>query len=585
MRGRAARGWAAIILIPILLVGISLYAKDLTMTEWNRVVKYHSPYLYDLPPGKVSAPLSSQVVVIVGDGLRVDMSKQLSSYNRLRQLGADMIATTGQPSLSDPGAAVIASGTYQELHGVTTNWYEGLLKVDSIVAAAKRAGLRTGVAGGKGYQQLHGSNIDVGKFFDWYDTDPTRYDNDVEKASKELLAMDPKVNFFFVHYSATDNMAHEYGGVSKEYTKAAQDIDKHIQNFLASVDLTKTTVILTADHGHIDTGGHGGWESVVTHVPLVMAGPGIKPGKYGTVGQGDIAPTVAALLGAPIPEHATGRVLDETLNATDEIMASILLKEAEQKQAFYTKYLATLGAAAGSSKAADDHLKAAQGAAATKNWKTAISEAKAERTAFAVAASGARTGKLQGERAGRLPAVAALIVVPALLLWLLGRKRSLGVAIGAAVAYFVVYNLLFFGVHHYALSLSSFNEESLIQAYFNQRMLEAAVSVLLAAAVYGVVEGRSGAGGLELASGGALVSGLVWYGLLLQVLLMVYLYGLKFDWMIPDLKIGFKFYLDMLQMVATGLAAVAVPLVAVGAGLVGRATAARGGEKTWGRLT
>ncbi len=576
MRGRALKEWAVIILIPILLVGISLYAKNLTMQEWNRVVKYSSQYLYSLPPGKVSPPLSSQVVVIVVDGLRVDMSKQMSSYNRLRQAGADLIATTGQPSLSDPGAAVIASGTYQEIHGVTTNWYEGLLKVDSIVAAAKRAGLRTGVAGGKGYQQLHGTNIDVGKFFDWYDTDPLRYDNDVEKASKELLAMDPKVNFFFVHYSETDNEAHAHGGVSKEYTQAAQNIDKHIQNFLAQVDLTKTTVIMTADHGHIDTGGHGGWETIVTQVPLVMAGPGIKPGKYGTVGQGDIAPTVAALLGAPIPEHATGRVLDETLNTSDEVLASILLKEAEQKQAFYAKYLATVGATAGAGKAADDHLKAAQTAASTKNWKSTITEAQAGRSAYALAASGARTAKLARERTGRLPSVLALVLVPGALLWFLGRKRGLAAAIGSALVYFVVYNLLFFGVHHYAFSLSSFNEESMIQSYFNQRMLEAAVSVIVAAVVYGVVAGRSGAGGLELASGGAVVSGLVWYGLLLQVLVMAYLYGLKFDWMIPDLKIGFKFYLDMLQMVATGLAAVAVPLVAVGAGLVGRASAARG---------
>ena len=578
MRGRALKEWAVVILIPVLLVGISLYAQKLTMVEWDKVVKYQSPYLYSLPPGKTSPPLSSQVVVVVVDGLRVDMSRQLSSYNKLRQLGAGFTATTGQPSLSDPGAAVIASGTYHEIHGVTTNWYEGLLKVDSIVAAAKRAGLRTGVAGGKGYQQLHGSNIDVGKFFDWYDADPQRYDSDVEKASKELAAADPKVNFFFVHYSATDNEAHAHGGVSPEYTKAAQDIDKHILNFLTSIDLTKTTVILTADHGHIDTGGHGGWESVVTQVPLVMAGPGIRPGRYGTVGQGDIAPTVAALLGAPIPAHATGRVLDEALNGSDEVMASILAKEAEQKQAFYSMYLKTVGGAESLKAAADDNVKAAKAALTAKNWKSAIAGSQAARSSLTLAAGKARLDKLQGERKGRALSTILMVLVPGLLLWLAARKRNFGAALAAAATYFVVYNLMFFGLHHYLLSLSSFNEEGLIKAYFNQRMIEAAVSALVAAVVYGVLAGRRGATGLQLASGGAVVSGLVWYGLFLQVLLMVYAYGLKFDWMLPDLELGFKFYLDMLQMVATGLAAVAVPLVAVGAGAIGRATTARSGR-------
>jgi predicted AlkP superfamily pyrophosphatase or phosphodiesterase len=50
-------------------------------------------------------------------------------------------------------------------------------------------------------------------------------------------------------------------------------------------------------------------------VPIILMGPGIRPGKYGQqVTPADIAPTLAALCGVPLPQ-AEGRVLSEALDA------------------------------------------------------------------------------------------------------------------------------------------------------------------------------------------------------------------------------------------------------------------------------
>ncbi|MCH8913308.1 MAG: alkaline phosphatase family protein [Planctomycetes bacterium] len=60
--------------------------------------------------------------------------------------------------------------------------------------------------------------------------------------------------------------------------------------------------------------GHGSAHSYNTHVPLLLFGRGIKPGKRDTpAAPTDIAPTLARLLGIPKPTKSTGRVLREAL--------------------------------------------------------------------------------------------------------------------------------------------------------------------------------------------------------------------------------------------------------------------------------
>ena len=59
---------------------------------------------------------------------------------------------------------------------------------------------------------------------------------------------------------------------------------------------------------------HGSPWSYDTHVPILLAGPGIRPGTYGRpVAPRDIAPTLSVLLGIAPPSASTGEVLREAL--------------------------------------------------------------------------------------------------------------------------------------------------------------------------------------------------------------------------------------------------------------------------------
>jgi arylsulfatase A-like enzyme len=59
---------------------------------------------------------------------------------------------------------------------------------------------------------------------------------------------------------------------------------------------------------------HGAAYSYDTHIPLMLMGPGIRPGRYDhTVVLNDLAPTLATILGIETPSGSSGRALAEIL--------------------------------------------------------------------------------------------------------------------------------------------------------------------------------------------------------------------------------------------------------------------------------
>jgi arylsulfatase A-like enzyme len=59
---------------------------------------------------------------------------------------------------------------------------------------------------------------------------------------------------------------------------------------------------------------HGTPYDYDNHVPLLVFGPGIKPGTYSrTVAINDVAPTLANILGVETPSGSVGHVLSEVV--------------------------------------------------------------------------------------------------------------------------------------------------------------------------------------------------------------------------------------------------------------------------------
>ena len=114
-----------------------------------------------------------------------------------------------------------------------------------------------------------------------------------------------------------DRAGHAHGADSDEYREAAAIADRAVARAVAGLDLARDTLVVVADHGHSDSGGHGGTEPEVLQVPMILVGAGVTPGTTLVGAQlADVAPTVATLLGLPPPGHGLGRTLTEALALT-----------------------------------------------------------------------------------------------------------------------------------------------------------------------------------------------------------------------------------------------------------------------------
>jgi len=135
----------------------------------------------------------------------------------------------------------------------------------------------------------------------------------------------------------------------------------------------------------------------------------------------------------------------------------------------------------------------------------------------------------------------------------------------AAIVYLGIWNALFFG-RGYVYSLSVLNSEERLKTFFNARMLEAAVLTALVGLLVGFVFGWKrrclAVDVLEVVA-----TAVTWPVVLLalQVLYALYLHGYEFSWFLPNLKLGCKYCLDLLQIVPIGLVSVAALIL----GLIG----------------
>jgi hypothetical protein len=185
--------------------------------------------------------------------------------------------------------------------------------------------------------------------------------------------------------------------------------------------------------------------------------------------------------------------------------------------------------------------------------------------------------RLATERSSRLPLSLALASVCLLAIAAVGvlSWRALVAALSGTAAYYLVYEGLYFLVHGYRWSLSSFNSEDMLKPFLNGRMTDAIIAGLVAAAVAADIylatrsepkrpKGEYLPSWLALGVATVLV---VQATIGLQVAWYLWYWGASVTWYIPDLAMGFKYDLDLIQLTGLGAAAVLAPAVTY---LVGR---------------
>ena len=320
---------------------------------WTWVLEFDPGFVFDRASSPTGPPLTPRVTLVLLDGLRLDASRRMPALNALRARGADMVGEVFPPSFSRPGRASVAVGAPPAIHGVTTNRQKRAIPLDNLIRRVAAAGGTCRVAGSKIWASLFNADISRCGSFKLGETKEgpgafVRQVPDVRASQDESAAfvLAERVTLRIVDFMSTDFAAHEYGGASAQYADEVVRADAWLAALVGRLDLSKEAIVVTTDHGHIDAGGHGGGEREVLTIPIVMAGKGVKPAGAGVVievKQTDIAPTVAALLGADLPAASSGTVIESALDADPGKLLAVRTAGASQSLAWNRAVTGRLG--------------------------------------------------------------------------------------------------------------------------------------------------------------------------------------------------------------------------------------------------
>lgn len=301
--GLSVRRGPAVVLLFLLLFATAYGAQRAVVEGWNRVVGFRPAHFEGPKPVAGPAALTSRAVLIVAEGLRPEDAPLLPSLDWLARQGATFRLSVPEPVYPWAAASTLLTGAPPELHGMVVPLPGRPLQADHVAGAAGRVNVSAGGTGSAAWGALLGN-------VPWQTAETP---GDRLALARSLLApTGPQLVMI-----QTDDL-HTFGhflGIADpsvdEYKEQLARVDSDLQQLLDRIDLNTTTVIVT---GTVPT-DRDAQHPAGGQVPLIMAGPGVKPGAKGHGSLIDVAPTLAALLGSPTPLQSQGRPLAGALEA------------------------------------------------------------------------------------------------------------------------------------------------------------------------------------------------------------------------------------------------------------------------------
>lgn len=290
--------------------------RDLLALEKKRLLRrvHGGAVPMDAAPAEEKIPSAparcpgKKVVLILVDGMRPDALLRAKGAKELLAAGAATLeATTVAPSVTLPCHMSLFHSVDPSRHGTTTNLYAPQVRpVAGLFEVLHRSKKRTAMF--YSWEELRDVSRPGSLGFSYFFSGGTYgYDraNQVltEEAIRHISREQPE--FTFLYYALPDEVGHKFGWMSAAYLASVQDSVDRIRQVLSSLP-EAYTVIVTADHGgHERTHGTQLREDMT--VPVIAIGEDLIPGSRLTnINIKDIAPTVAQLLGAEIPEEWEG---------------------------------------------------------------------------------------------------------------------------------------------------------------------------------------------------------------------------------------------------------------------------------------
>lgn len=295
----------------------------------------------------------NKAVVIVIDALRYDFTIpfQASEGHPVPHQFHDSIPVLYESAVSQPENAVLLpfiadppTTTLQRLKGLTTgtlptfidagsNFAGTAIDEDNLIAHLREAGQNVVHLGDDTWHSLFPGYFDpnLTKSYDSFNVwDLHTVDNGVTKHLIPLLRSDnsSKWDILIGHYLGVDHAGHRYGPDHPAMKGKLQQMDGVIREVMQMVD-DETLLVIMGDHGMDSKGDHGGESSDEVEAALWMysksprfgrtSQESMKPppnAKVRPVNQIDLVPSLALLLGLPIPFNNLGAPIEEAFIGT-----------------------------------------------------------------------------------------------------------------------------------------------------------------------------------------------------------------------------------------------------------------------------
>ncbi|MFF1782266.1 alkaline phosphatase family protein [Streptomyces virginiae] len=283
-----------------------------------------------------AAANTDKVLVIGIDGAVLDRVKVAAAPNlnglmaqgltaRSTLYAGPMAATS-----SGPGWSTIATGVWPDKHGVKDNSFIGknyaahpdfLTRIENAkpalntYAAADWEPITSTDQNGPIFSSKVDKRLSLKGDRDGYRTEDPKV---AAAAAAELRDQNPDAAF--VYLGEIDAAGHSYGAASQQYLDTIARVDTLVGQLLTAVKNCPTyaqenwKILVSTDHGHTDSGGHGGSTIQERGTFVIAKGPGIPAGSVRSdVRLVDVAATALAQVGV------SGTGLDGIpLNAPDD---------------------------------------------------------------------------------------------------------------------------------------------------------------------------------------------------------------------------------------------------------------------------
>ncbi len=535
------------VILIVALTVLATLAETMRDNLWISYRDYSSPFLTDLPVGPSRPPVAQRMVFVLVRGLRLDESLQMPTLRDLRQRGSDLVVQHDAPTYRLSAWETLFTGARAEIHGATTNFGSRAGAPISLFGALQKVGQSSAIVGSQTLGDAFSSEVQRFSLVD--DSNVAKRDDEAIRQALDILhdTANPVrllcVELTAIEQTTLNNPANLHAAISVT--------DTRIKTLLDSLNLGTDVLVIASDRGLSARGTDGGAEPEVAQTPLVMAGPGIAAGSQALIRATDVAPTLAALLGAPIPVQAQGQVALTALNLPDTSasnaiahsavvtstlvststlaggglapLPATLLASALQLTTFYENWSAVVQQPRFAAELLRQQQQAIQSGSINAYQKLVID--------INARADAATQAKLNAQRTQRLPVVISMGIMLLVISGMVLASRRWQVFIGAAF-YLVLWYVAYFLLSGDQFSLSMFANSDPTR-FFIEWQRYSALFMLICSIIVALTTGHED-DNLEAVT---TVLTTILLIVAIQVVLVAWFYlqwGTHFTWTLPD---------------------------------------------------